>query len=83
MACELCLAFKNKEGKSVSKSFFTLVCRTCVGNVSMLVLKEHRTKLMKSEYREADNVRKKYFPDRRFRGYMRKIKNHWHDHLVK
>jgi len=76
MGCELC----NATPERIIGNFYILTCR--VHEVPMLVLKEHRPVLTKIEKNEAEDIRLKVFPDKKFRGYMQSIPEHWHDHLV-
>jgi hypothetical protein len=76
MSCDLC----NAEGENLSKTFKTLICRSC--KVPMIVLRHHRPTINKSERKEAESLRRRHFSDKRFRGYMRKMPDHWHDHLI-
>jgi hypothetical protein len=48
----------------------------------MIVLRHHRPTINKSERKEAERLRQKHFSNKRFRGYMRKMPEHWHDHLI-
>jgi hypothetical protein len=77
MDCELCKA----SGKPVLGGlFFILECRTC--NVPMVVSREHRVTITEDERGQLELIRKIYFSGKKFRGYMRSITDHWHDHLI-
>ncbi len=77
--CDLCKV-GSEETIFLNDDFFSLLCRTC--KVSMIVLKEHRPALSEGEKQEVEELRKRYFPDKQFRGFMRSIPEHWHDHLI-
>jgi len=63
-------------------SFFGLICRTC--HVPLIVLTEHKEKITDEEMKEAEDIRKRRYPDYKFRGIgTRSIKSHWHEHIIK
>lgn len=78
--CDLCTAYKNHEGKDISKSFFLLTCK--IHDQPMIVLKAHRAELTDSEKIELQDIMYKRFIGKRLRGYMQTILNHWHDHII-
>jgi len=78
MECSLCKAYPGE--KDLGK-YYILTCNTC--RVPMIVLKEHRASITEEEWQEADEMRKKLYPNKKFRKQgMRKILFHWHWHLV-
>ena len=83
--CELC---ELSEGKNrITKLYFEddtcLICNCKDPNcgLPMIVLKRHGnpSKLEIYHLKEVSNL---IFPDRKWRGYARKIKDHYHQHLI-
>lgn len=82
--CDLCVLERCTRWYWESKYFVVLDCRTC--GVPMVVLKRHSLDLTEDEQVELDSIAQE-MPDLQmgnftFRGTMRKIPDHWHQHLV-
>ncbi len=80
--CDLCKAIENKKVDKIwaEGSFYGLICRE--HKQPMIVLIEHRDCLTINETWEAEAIRRRRYPDLKFRGYMASIPQHWHDHLI-
>ena len=83
--CELC---ELSEGKHrITKLYYEddicLICNCKDPNcgLPMIVLKRHG-KPLNAEIEYLKKISKKIFPDRKWRGYARKIKDHYHQHLI-
>jgi len=51
-------------------------------NQPMLVLNAHRSQPTAEEMAHIEEVRKARHPDKRFRGYIQSMREHWHQHLI-
>jgi hypothetical protein len=82
--CELCdLANGNIITKKYyeDEEFICVDCSTC--RIPMIVLKRHSPSLTKEERAKADTLLTELFPSGAWRkDGMRKIKMHWHQHII-
>lgn len=77
--CQLCQVGEHEKQWDEGR-FYGLICKTC--RVPMIVLKEHKAKLSDEERAEMIEIVKRRYSDKKLRGYMRSIIEHWHDHLL-
>lgn len=82
MNCPLCNPERITKWYDNIKSEYWLIfdCKTCC--IPMLVLKRHTMQPTKAELNEAEEIRKNFFSNRKFRKNQRKIPNHLHWHLI-
>jgi len=80
MKCPLC------ERKKLSHRYYEdeliWVADCSFHNIPMIILKRHALVPNEEEWIRIIEVKNQFFPDHRFRGYMGKIRDHWHDHLI-
>lgn len=82
--CELCdLA----NGNVITKKYYEdeqFICVDClICKIPMLVLKRHSATLTKEENKRANELLEELFPNGKWReAGMRKIKSHWHWHII-
>ena len=83
--CELCdLANGNIVTSKYYEDdeFICVDCSTC--HIPMLVLKAHSPTLTKEQEESANDLLNTLFPNKKWRKEgMRKIKSHWHWHIIK
>ena len=77
--CELCVLERCTRWYRETKYFAVLDCRTC--GTPMVVLKRHALELTDEEQVDLDTILLEW-PDMKLRGTMRKVTDHWHEHLV-
>jgi len=58
------------------------ITRCKIHKVPMIVLNDHKDKPTEDEMKHMESLRQRYFPKLKFRGYMKSIPDHWHDHLI-
>ena len=79
MVCELCKAEKITEWLYEDEVCWIAKCKTCNG--WMIVLRHHGEPT-EGELQHLQKVSKRFFPDKKWRGFRRVIKDHWHEHFV-
>lgn len=82
MDCDLCRAEHITEWIYEDKICWVAYC-SFHRDTPMVVLRRHSPQPTEAEMEHIRKVKEKLFPDRRFRGYMKNNKVHWHDHLIK
>lgn len=83
--CELCDMVESKDYKThlyhVDNICTIVDCLTCGPGNPMIVLNHHGEPTEKElEHMKAVSIEQ--FPDKVWRGYRRKIQDHWHEHLI-
>jgi len=83
--CPLCrLVFDNEvKTKIIYKDMIMTItyCETH-RDQPLVVLNDHRELPNPIEMNQIRYICEKLFPNKKFRGYMQSIPNHWHDHLI-
>lgn len=79
MLCPLCRADKITPWIYEDEVCWIAKCKTCGGD--MIVLWHHGEPTLK-ELDHLKKVSQKIFPDKKWRGYRRMIKDHWHEHFI-
>ena len=79
--CRLCNPTIEKGLHVDKEKFLIMMCDSC--EIPIIVLKEHREKLTLGELYEVSLLLFETFGDPMptLRGYMKTIKDHWHDHI--
>jgi len=81
--CELCEMIESRDYKThlyhEDEVCVIVDCLTC--GIPMMVLKHHGEPT-EEELEHLKAVSMEQFPDKVWRGYRRKIKDHWHEHLI-
>ena len=77
--CPLCRAEKLSEWKHEDEICYVCRCITC--HRWQIVLRHHGEPTQK-ELEHIKEVSKRLFPDKKFRGFRRKIFDHYHEHLI-
>lgn len=80
MNCPLC------ERKKLSHWYYEddliWVANCTFHKVPMIILKRHSLEPNEEEWARILEVKNRLFPTLRFRSYMGRIRDHWHDHLI-
>lgn len=80
--CKLCQGDIKTKLYHQDDTIIIVDCLTHIGT-PMVVLKDHKEKISDQEFDHIQNLCKKIFPEKRFRGTgMTEIKGHWHEHLI-
>lgn len=77
--CPLCKADKLTKWYYEDDVCWVADCKTC--GIPMIVLKHHGEP-NKNELHHLKNISNNLFPRKRWRGFRRDIKDHWHEHLI-
>lgn len=77
--CELCERKKITKWYHEDNICWIANCKTC-GN-PMIVLKHHGEPT-EEELSHLKQISQRLFPDKKWRGIRKKIKDHWHEHFV-
>jgi len=81
MTCPLCTLERKTKWLYEDKTVVVLMCETC--GVPMMVLRRHTENPTATEMLCMERIREKRFPDYRWRDIgMRRIREHYHWHLV-
>ena len=83
--CDLCkLVFDNDvKTKIIHKDEICTVTYCSIHKTTpMIVLNRHSVSPSPSESNSIGEVMQRLFPNKKFRGRMQSIKNHWHEHLI-
>jgi len=82
MSCPLCKAEVKSHWWYRDDLIYVCECISC--RQPMVVIWRHAPTPTPEELRRAEMIVKGLFGEKaRFRGYMRSIKDHWHEHVVR